>query len=72
MFKIIKKSLIILLLITIKIITYIAKIIHDFYEENKSKVKKYSKNFMSREIFIKINTLVGIALHVKVFGLKVS
>ena len=45
MFKIIKKSLIILLLITIKIITYIAKIIPDFYQETNSKVKKYSKNF---------------------------
>lgn len=45
MFKIIKKSLIILLLITINVIAYIVKIIHDFYEENKSKVKKYSKNF---------------------------
>ena len=45
MFKIIKKSLIILLVITIKIITYIAKIIRDYDEENKSKVRKYSKNF---------------------------
>ena len=38
MFKIIKKSLIILLLITIKVI-------HNFYKENKSKIEKYSKSF---------------------------
>ena len=45
MFKIIKKSLIILLLITINVIAYIVKIIHNFYKENKSKVEKYSKSF---------------------------
>ena len=45
MFKIIKKTLIILLLITIKVIVYIAKIIHNFYKENKSKIEKYSKSF---------------------------
>lgn len=45
MIKLIKKSLIIALLITINIIVYIAKIIHNFYEENKSKIKKYSKSF---------------------------
>ena len=36
---------IILLLITIKVIVYIAKIIHNFYKENKSKIEKYSKSF---------------------------
>ena len=46
MFKIIKKSLIILLLITIKVIVYIAKIIHNFYKENKSKIKKIFKKFL--------------------------
>ena len=45
MFKIIKKSLIITLLVTINIIVYITKIIYDFYEKNKSKIKKYSKSF---------------------------
>lgn len=45
MFKIIKKSLIILLLITINVIVYIVKIIHNFYIKNKSKVEKYSKSF---------------------------
>ena len=45
MIKIIKKSLIILLLITINVIVFIAKIIHNFYEENKSKIEKYSKSF---------------------------
>ena len=45
MLKLIKKSLIILLLITIKVIVFIAKIIHNFYEENKSKIEKYSKSF---------------------------
>lgn len=45
MLKLIKKSLIILLLITINIIVFIAKIIHNFFEENKSKIEKYSKSF---------------------------
>ena len=45
MIKLIKKSLIIALLITINIIVYIAKIIHNFYEKNKSKINKYSKSF---------------------------
>ena len=45
MIKLIKKSLIIALLITINIIVYIAKIIHNYYEENKSKINKYSKSF---------------------------
>ncbi len=45
MIKIIKKSLIILLLVTINVIVYIAKIIQNFYKENKSKIEKYSKSF---------------------------
>lgn len=45
MLKLIKKSLIIILLITINVIVFIIKIIHDFYIENKSKIKKYSKSF---------------------------
>ena len=45
MLKLIKKSLIILLLITINIIVFIAKIIHNFYKENKSKIENYSKSF---------------------------
>lgn len=45
MIKIIKKSLIILLIITIDTIIYIAKIIQKLYEKNKSKIKKYSKGF---------------------------
>ena len=44
MIKLIKKSLIIALLITINIIVYIAKIIHNYYQEIKSKIKKYSKS----------------------------
>lgn len=45
MFKIIKKILIIILLFTINVIAYISKIIYNFYEENKSKIKNYSKSF---------------------------
>lgn len=45
MFKIIKKTLIIILLLMINIIVYISKIIQDFYNENKSKIKNYSKSF---------------------------
>ena len=45
MFKIIKKSLIIILLVTINTIAYITKIIHNFYEENKTKIKKYTDSF---------------------------
>lgn len=44
MLKIIKKSLIILLLVTIKIIVHIGKIIYNFFEKNKSNIKKYSKS----------------------------
>ena len=47
MLKIIKKSLIILLLVTINVTIYIAKIIHKFFKENKSAIKKYSKSFYS-------------------------
>ncbi len=47
MIKIIKKSLIILLLVTINIIVFIAKIIYNFYKENKSKIENYSKSFYS-------------------------
>lgn len=42
MLKIIKKSLIILLLLTINTIAYIAKIIYKFYKKNKSNLEKYS------------------------------
>lgn len=45
MLKLIKKSLIILLLVTINVIVYIAKIIQNFYKENKCKIEKYSKSF---------------------------
>lgn len=45
MLKLIKKSLIILLLVTINIIVFIYKIIYKFYKENKSKIEKYSKSF---------------------------
>ena len=45
MLKIIKKSLIIILLVTINTIAYITKIIHNFYEENKTKIKKYTDSF---------------------------
>ena len=45
MLKIIKKSLIILLLVTINVIIYISKIIYNFFEKNKDKIKKYSKSF---------------------------
>lgn len=43
MFKIIKKSLIILLLVTIDVIAYIVKIIHNFFKKNKGSIEKYSK-----------------------------
>ena len=45
MFKIIKKSLIIILLMIINTISYVIKIIHDFYEKNKIKIKKYADSF---------------------------
>lgn len=45
MLKIIKKSLIIILLIIINTISYVIKIIHDFYEKNKMKIKKYADSF---------------------------
>ena len=45
MIKIIKKSLIILILVTIDTIVYIAKIIHKLYKKNKGKIEKYSKGF---------------------------
>lgn len=47
MFRIIKKSLILLLLLTINTIVYIVKIIHEFYEKNNSEIKKYAKSFHS-------------------------
>ena len=43
MLKIIKKSLIILLLVTIDVTVYIVKIIHNFLKKNKSTIEKYSK-----------------------------
>lgn len=45
MLKLLKKSLIILLLIIMNIIVSLAKIIYKFYEKNKSKMQKISKNF---------------------------
>ena len=45
MLKIIKKSLIIFLLVTLDVTIYIAKIIYNFFEKNKSKIQKYSKSF---------------------------
>jgi len=47
MIKIIKKTLIMILLLTIKFIVCIKKIIHKLYKENKSKIENYSKNFYS-------------------------
>ena len=47
MFRILKKSLILLLLLTINTIVYIVKIIHEFYEKNNSNIKKYAKSFHS-------------------------
>ena len=44
MLKIIKKSLIILLLVTIDVTTYIVKIIYNFLKKNKSTIEKYSKS----------------------------
>jgi len=46
MFKLIKKSLIILLLITINVVVYITKIIYIFYKEHKSNIENYSKNIL--------------------------
>ena len=45
MLKLIKKSLIILLLICINIMVSLVKSIYKFYEKNKGKMKKYAKNF---------------------------
>ena len=45
MIKFIKKSLIILLLITMNIIVLLTKSIHNFFEKNKDQIKKYTKNF---------------------------
>jgi len=45
MIKFIKKSFIILLLLTIKIIVLLTKSIYQFYLKNKSKLEKYSKSF---------------------------
>lgn len=47
MLKIIKKSLIILLLVTIDIATYIVKIIYNFFKKNKSIIEKYSNGIYS-------------------------
>lgn len=44
MLKLIKKSLIIVLLVTIDIIVFISKIIYEFYTKNKSKVKEFVQN----------------------------
>lgn len=45
MVKIIKKSLIILLLLTMNIIVLLTKSIHNFFEKNQKQIKKYAKNF---------------------------
>ena len=45
MLKIIKKSLIILLLITIDTIVFIAKSIYQFYNKSKENVRKIIKSF---------------------------
>lgn len=45
MMKLIKKSLIIILLVTIDVTIYLLRIIHDFFIQNKSKIKNYSKSF---------------------------
>ena len=50
MVKIIKKSLIILLLITMNIIVLLIKSIHNFFEKNKNQIKKYAKNL---KVFLK-------------------
>lgn len=45
MLKLIKKSLIILLLVTIDTIVFIVKSIYKFYTKNKSKIEKIAKSF---------------------------
>lgn len=45
MLKLIKKSIIIILLLTINISVYVFKSIYNFYEKNKAKIKKYFKCF---------------------------
>lgn len=45
MIKLIKKSLIILLLLTINTIVFFIKSIHKMYIKNKTKIEKYSKSF---------------------------
>lgn len=44
MLKLVKKSLIIILLVAIDIIVFMDKIIYEFYSKNKSKVKKIVQN----------------------------
>lgn len=53
MVKIIKKSLIILLLLTMNIIVLLTKSIHNFFEKNKNQIKKYAKNFKNFKILLK-------------------
>lgn len=45
MLKVIKKSILIFMIITIDVIVYLSKIIYKFYRKNKSKFKNYSKGF---------------------------
>lgn len=45
MLKFIKKSFILLLLITMNIIVYLYRIISDYFSKNKFKIKKYAKSF---------------------------
>ncbi len=45
MLKLIKKSLIIILLVTIDTIVFIIKSIYDFYNKNKTKIEEIVKGF---------------------------
>lgn len=47
MLKFIKKSLILIVLITMKIIAHICKSIYEIYSKNKVKIKKYIKSFQN-------------------------
>ena len=45
MLKLLKKSLILFILVTMNIIVYLFRIICDYFSKNKLKIKKYAKSF---------------------------
>lgn len=45
MFRLIKKSFILFILVTMDIIIYLLRIIYDYFSKNKLKIKNYAKSF---------------------------